>query len=41
MLGRRTDGLYGAVIDEAHPFGLLVGFGMLELLVAEMRPLPH
>ncbi|MFF7049687.1 hypothetical protein ACFY94_15165 [Streptomyces griseorubiginosus] len=40
LLGSQTV-FYGAVIDEAHLFGLLARFRMLGLLVMEMRPQPH
>lgn len=39
MLGSQTV-FYGDVIDEAHLFGLLARFRVLNLLVLEMRPLP-
>ncbi|CAM5658140.1 hypothetical protein GCM10010261_62310 [Streptomyces pilosus] len=32
--------LYGAVIDEAHLFGLLARFRVLGVLVTEMRQVP-
>ncbi|MFI8194464.1 hypothetical protein ACIF8T_38070 [Streptomyces sp. NPDC085946] len=31
---------YGAVIDEAHLFGLLARFRILDLLVTQMRQAP-